>query len=72
MENIINIKFDSSNLKEGWYFPESKKLKIQFNSGDFYEYYNVEKSVFDGFEGTESQGRYFNQNVKGKFEFKKI
>ena len=71
-------QFDSTQIFEGEYFPETKKLHLTFRSGKKqYEYDNVEPETWAGLcepgpQYNESHGRYFNQVIKGRYAYRKL
>ena len=50
----------------------SRVLEIRFESGRVYQYYNVPEDIFEGMMQAESKGRYFNANIRGKFDYQEI
>jgi hypothetical protein len=64
----IEAVFDSSNILKITYFPEAQRLYIAFNRGETYSYGNVTHELYDAFEKAESQGKFFNTNIKNKNE----
>ena len=66
------IAVQSSNAEAVGYDSNKKELFVRFKGGSTYRYSNVPKVIFDGLLQTESFGRYLNQKVKGKYNFKKI
>lgn len=54
-----------------FYNAKSRVLKIVFVSGLIYEYKNVPESIYNAMKASRSKGIYFNQHIKGKFEFEK-
>ena len=65
------VPVSSSDLKAVQYNPESQTLEIQFHSGT-YRYSDVPEAVHDGLMTASSHGKYFHQNIKGKYLYKKI
>ena len=64
------ISVNSSNIVAiGW---ENNILRVQFNSGVMWEYYNVDDDVFQSFLNAESKGKFFHQHIKHEYEGKKI
>ena len=61
---LIETIYDSSNILMSTYFPKSEKLYIAFNKGAVYQYLNCSKELFLEFKTSESQGKFFNQNIK--------
>ena len=63
----IICEYDSSNITKGQYDINSKILEITFNSGSTYEYAGVPHATFTEFDMAQSQGKYFNKSINGKF-----
>jgi len=70
--NKIICEIKSSNLKKSEYDVEKKTLKITFNNEMLYEYEEVPHSIYSQFRLSDSQGKYFNQNIAKKFNYKKL
>ncbi len=51
------------------YDAEIHLLEIIFNDGRIYQYRGVPPQVFDGLKGAESKGRYFQENIRGEFQY---
>lgn len=69
---LIEVKIQSSNLKEASYNTETETMTVSFNSGGIYEYSKVPWNKFTKFRLAESQGKYFNENISKAYTFKKI
>jgi len=63
---------NSSNLRWAEYDDWSGTLTIGFHSDSVYEYYSVPSSKFSGLIHAESHGRYFHQNIKGQYSYRRI
>lgn len=63
---------ESSNLAYIGYDEERQDLQIQFRSGAWYAYSNVPDEIYEGLMNADSKGQYFNENIKGKFEYQKV
>lgn len=70
-EKYIESFFDSSNIINSIYFPSKKDLFVVFRGGRTYKFVNVEEEIHDSFILAESQGKYFNSNIKNKIEYEK-
>jgi hypothetical protein len=70
--SLIEVKIQSSNLKEALYNTETETMTVSFNSGGIYEYSKVPWNKFTKFRLAESQGKYFNENISKAYTFKKI
>ena len=71
---LINCKM-SSNIRSFGYNEKRKILRIVFSSGSVYDYYNVQKQLFDLFEWVDktklSVGSFFIGHIKNKHKFLK-
>lgn len=47
-------------------------LSINFVSGMVYDYQQVPEQVYLEMKASGAKGIYFNQNIKGKYSFKKV
>ena len=45
---------------------------MAFDKGGTYEYSGVSQEVYDALMKAESKGTYLSENIRGKFEAKKI
>lgn len=72
MNSVEMIPVTSSNIRRVGYDAENKELHIEFyTNAAIYKYLNVEAEEFNNLLAAESVGRYFHQNIKGKYEFAK-
>lgn len=62
---------ESSQVKAVGYDPAASELFIEFTRGAVYVYRGVPRDVYDRFLAAESKGRFFSQEIKGKFEHTK-
>ncbi len=51
------------------YDPDINLLEIIFNDGRIYQYRNVPPAVYEGLKSAESKGRYFQENIRGEFQY---
>lgn len=58
------VPVSSSNLAAVEYDSESYTLKVQFNNGRIYEFYNVPKEVHTGLMNAPSKGTYFYEKIQ--------
>ncbi len=68
---IIEVSIQSSNLKNATYNTESEDLTITFNNGSIYVYNKVPWVKFTKFRMSESQGKYFNENIAKSHKYQK-
>jgi len=62
--------FKSSNLKSMEY--DQGTLRLTFNAGGVYEYYNVPQPVVSELQQAQSAGSYFHQFIREKYNFKRL
>ncbi len=65
----IESIFDSDNILKTTYFPNMKRLYIAFKRGETYSYGNITQEIYDEFEKSESQGKFFHQKIRNNKEF---
>ena len=66
------IKVKSSNVEAIGYNPDTKELRVQFKGGAVYKYNEIPHIIFCKFITAESYGNFLAENIKGKYEFKKL
>ena len=54
------------------YDPEKLELIVRFQNGWVYAYQQVDLLTVKGFGVYESPGKFFNQAVKGQFEYERL
>jgi hypothetical protein len=62
--------FTSTNLKNMEY--ENGTLRLAFNAGGVYEYYNVPQAVVSELQQAQSAGSYFHRFIRERYAFKKV
>jgi len=68
--NVISV--GSSTLATIAYDGTHELLQLEFNSHAFYQYFGVPAIVHEGLLYAPSKGSYFNQNIRGKFRYRRI
>lgn len=63
------LKLKSSNIHSISYNAEDQNLEVGFNSGKLYLYHNVPEELHQQFLAAESKGKFFKQNIRGKFSY---
>jgi hypothetical protein len=61
----------SSDIASIGYDEATATLEIEFKATGIYRYFSVPKNVFDSLAATPSPGKFFLQNIKGKFAWEK-
>lgn len=69
---VINVTISSSNLKSASYNTETQDLTVTFNNGSIYVYNKVPWEIFTKLRMSESQGKYFNENISRKYTYNKV
>lgn len=64
------IHVESSNIEALGH--ESDTLFIRFNSGLSYSYADVPETVFKAFKAAKSVGKFFHQQIKGRYHFTRL
>lgn len=59
-------------IKSVGYNPKNQIFAVKFNNGSGYIYKDVPSTIIDGFITAESQGKFFNANIKNKYEYIQI
>lgn len=71
-KNMVNHMVISSEIEWIGYEHKDRMLQVEFIEGPVYRYQEVPRSIFEEFLQASSHGRYFETNVKGKFEHRRI
>ena len=66
------VPVSSRNLSAVGYEPSSAILRIQFNNGKLYEYYDVPQYIYDELVAAESKGSYAHKNIYKAFRQSEI
>lgn len=65
-------EIQSSNIRKSEYDTETKKMIVEFNNGQRYEYDEVPHQLYTSFRTSESQGKFFSSKISKVFKYKKI
>ena len=60
----VECIYDSSNILKTTYFPKKDRLFIYFKRGGTYSYGNVNNKLYEEFEKSDSQGKFFQVNIR--------
>jgi len=69
---VLTTKVNSSNIEEVSYDPLMSNLTVKFLNGSKYEFVSVPKQEYENIVTAPSVGRYFQANIKGKYDFLKL
>jgi hypothetical protein len=71
MSDIQRQRVTSSDIASIGYDEATETLEIEFHATGVYRYFSVSKSVADEFRASPSPGKYFLQNIKGKYAWER-
>ena len=71
MSEIQRQRITSSDIASIGYDEASETMEIEFHATGVYRYFSVPKSVYDSLLATPSPGKYFLQNIKGKYAWER-
>jgi hypothetical protein len=63
---------ESTNLAAVGYDRQTQRLRVRFQTGTVYDYYNVSEMHYHMLLTTESKGTYFNEYIRNVFEYAKV
>lgn len=67
------IRVESSSIDSVGYDPDTRRLFVRFlESGNAYVYAEVPERVFNELLASNSKGRYFNDEIKGAFAYRRL
>lgn len=73
LPNEMIIEHVSSTAIDAIAYDEQRLLlRIRFKSGRTYSYENVPVDVYEELLSAESQGAYFNRNIRDAFEYREV
>lgn len=64
--------WNSSVIKKTEYNPDDLELYVELHKGNMYLYGEVSQEEYERFCAAESQGAFFNQELRGKKPYAKI
>lgn len=71
-QTIPWIAVNSSNIQAIRYLMASKEMQVRFKDSGIYRFHNVPGSIYTGMLSAPSKGKYFHNNIRGKFLSEKI
>ncbi|HYP15140.1 MAG TPA: KTSC domain-containing protein [Bryobacteraceae bacterium] len=66
------VQFDSSLIASAIYNRRGGLLDIRFRSEEVYRYFKVPPKTYEDLLHAESQGAYFNANIRNKFPYRRL
>lgn len=61
------VNLNSSSIRAVDYDPTNRRLYIWFPDNGPYTFYGVPPPIFQGLITASSAGRYYNQNIRGRY-----
>jgi hypothetical protein len=71
MAEIEMFEVESRSIKKIGYDEEESELYIRFTTETLYVYSNVPGELYEGLLDAKSVGKYFAENIKGLYDFRK-
>lgn len=65
---MIMKPIKSSMIDAAGYDNAAGALHVTFKNGNHYVYFDTTQELYDDFIGAESPGRFFGENIRGKFK----
>lgn len=63
---------NSSDLESVGYDSDTNMLVVEFKSGNTYSYEGVSQDMYNELISSDSIGKYFNQYIKGSYNYSKV
>ncbi|MCV3216560.1 KTSC domain-containing protein [Plectonema radiosum NIES-515] len=71
-EPIVMLSVNSSMAASIGYDKNEQLLQVEFHNGAVYQYSGVEEDTWSDLHDADSIGRYYNHEIKGKYECDRI
>lgn len=69
---MVNQMVVSREIEWIGYDDSKRMLQVEFIVGSVYQYDNVPKPVYQEFLNAPSHGRFFDNRIKGQFQYRKV
>jgi catechol 2,3-dioxygenase-like lactoylglutathione lyase family enzyme len=69
---LRHVELESGLLVSAEYDALTQRLTVEFRSGKRYAYQAVPCQTFDDLLNAESRGRFFNEQIRDRFEFREV
>lgn len=63
---------ESSNLERFGYDATNQTLRVEFNSGGIYDYFDVSEPVFEEMKNAPSKGSFLANQIKGVYRYARL
>ncbi len=67
LDSIAILPVDSSMANTLGYDEDNQILQVEFHNGTIYQYSGVDEDTWEDFCQADSVGRFYNQEIKGKY-----
>ncbi len=64
--------YASTSIASIGYDEPSQTLEIEFISGTVYQYYNVNKNIYDALMAAPSKGKFFAHQIRSAFPYSRV
>ncbi len=71
-EPIAMLPVSSSVAYAVGYDSQDQILQVEFQTGEVYQYLGVDEDTWEDLHSADSIGRFFNQEIKGKYDCERI
>lgn len=71
-QEMVRTPVESSLVAKVGYLAKDKVLEIEFQNGRIYHYSDVPERIYKGLMVAESHGRYFNDQIRDAFAYRRI
>ncbi|WP_427158382.1 KTSC domain-containing protein [Aliinostoc sp. HNIBRCY26] len=72
LEPIAMLPVSSSMASAVGYCSDDQILQVEFQNGAIYQYSGVEPETWQELQSSDSLGRFYNQEIKGKYDCDRI
>ena len=70
---VVMLPVESSAIEAIGYEPDVRRLHVKFKeSGETYVYGDVDLPVYDAFLNSASKGRYFAQEIRAAYAYRRL
>lgn len=70
--SVAMTPVQSSNIQAVGYDPATSTIQVQFMSGSTFSYAGVPQETYDGLMASASKGKFFFNEIKGKYAGQKL
>ncbi|PLZ99950.1 KTSC domain-containing protein [Fischerella thermalis CCMEE 5268] len=71
-QSIAMLPMNSSMANAIGYDGDRNILQIEFHNGAVYQYSDIDQDTWQDLHQADSIGKFFNENVRGKYQYKRI